>query len=65
MIPKKEGTFTIQHDGKDYSGFYCVEKDMITVNSAYGDKTAHLGSMPPQTLARMLLREIIIEKLKK
>ena len=59
MRYKTEGTVTIQHNGKDYSGFYRVDGEMIKVYSAHGDKTTQLGSMPPEALAQMLLREIV------
>lgn len=46
MIPKKEGIVIIQYKGKDYSGFYHVEANMIKVISKYGDKTTQLRSAP-------------------
>jgi len=39
MNPKNEGTVTINRDGKEYSGRYRVDRDLLTVSSTYGTKT--------------------------
>jgi len=65
MTSKKEGIVIIQYKGKDYSGFYHVEANMIKVISKYGDRTTQLHSAPPEVSARILLYQIISKKLKK
>jgi hypothetical protein len=39
-------------------GLYKVEHDMITVTYNGREKTTQVGGMPPETLARQLLREL-------
>lgn len=59
MAYKNEGTITVNHNGKDYSATYRIEKGVITVRTVYGSKSTQLGSSPPESLARMLLSEMI------
>jgi len=56
MQPKE---FRIEHAGKTHTGTFTVSSGLITVISAYGTKTTQVGSTPPETLAGMLLRELI------
>lgn len=49
-------------DGKrKYTGWYIIEDDLITVRSAYGNKSTQLGghAETPEVLARILLRELV------
>jgi len=56
---------TVEHEGKTYSATYSVERDIITVSSFdFGWKSAQIGGMPPLTLARLLLHEMITEFLR-
>lgn len=52
---------TIEINGKSYSGRYEVNRKVLTLSSSYGTKSTQLGSLPAETLAKMLLREIIGE----
>ena len=38
-----------------------VEGTMVTVRTATGTKSAQIGSMPPDFLARVLMRELFYE----
>lgn len=39
-------------------GRYKVESGMITVTCVHGTKTTHVGGLPPDSLARLLLSEM-------
>lgn len=45
-------------DGKEIVGRYIVERKVVTVTSAYGQRSTQLGGSPAETIARMLLREL-------
>lgn len=50
----------IQHNDKEYQGRYAIERGVITVTAAgYGRKSTQLGSSSPESLARLLLGELI------
>lgn len=67
MNPKNEGTVTINRDGKEYSGRYRVDRDLLTVSSTYGTKITQIisPSSDPVPLAEILLREIVKENINK
>jgi hypothetical protein len=48
----------IETDGRRVTGTYVVEAGMITVSSASGSKTTHVGNTPTEVLARLLLSEL-------
>ncbi|HWI05560.1 MAG TPA: hypothetical protein VNT52_17270 [Acidimicrobiales bacterium] len=50
---------TVEIDGQTFSGSYEVARGIITVSTAYGRKSTQVGSTPPDTLARILLRELV------
>jgi hypothetical protein len=50
---------TIDLDGKIYQGSYSVERGMITVWAAGGSKTTQVGNIPVETLAKILLSELV------
>ena len=52
----------VESDGVTYKGTYVVEKGIIRVSSGFGFKKTQLGSMPADTLAKMLLLEIVREE---
>ena len=55
-----KSTVTIEHEGKTYSALYWTEKRIVKVSSLeLGQTSAHLGSMTPLALARLLLEEMI------
>jgi len=50
-------------EGQRYRGMYQIEKGGIRVTlSAGGSKWAHLGGMSTDTLARLLLGELVVEE---
>lgn len=51
----------MQYNGNTYSAEYTIEGGMITVSGNGGSKTTQVGGTPEDTLARMLLRELINE----
>ena len=52
-------TVVIEHKGKVYQGAYHVERGLITVSYDNRQVVTKTGPMPPATLARMILREIV------
>jgi hypothetical protein len=55
------GTEFFYEDGaRKYRGWYTIEDDLITVRSAYGNRTTQLGGHAdtPELMARILLREL-------
>ena len=52
---------TIQRAGKSVKGRYCVTNGQVTVAAWSGTKTAQLGILPAERLAKMLLRELAFE----
>ena len=60
--PTNRGQVRIEHDGKTYRASYKVEKGILTVS--VGDRiiSTPLRSMPPETLARMILREMVEDR---
>lgn len=65
------GTVTIERGGKTYRGTWTLESArspetrMLTLTTEAGSKCTQLGSLPPGTLARMLLGEIVREQASK
>ncbi len=50
---------TVERKGKTYHANYIIEKGLIQVSAMGRTLTTHLGSLPPDVQARMILREII------
>jgi len=48
-------------NGKTYSGTYTVESKMVTVWTAMGQKTTQISGGAAQTLARLMLGELVRE----
>jgi hypothetical protein len=46
-------------DGQSYRGKYAVDGLLLRVKHGLVEKTTSLGSMPPEVLAKRLLREIV------
>ncbi len=53
---------SIKYDDKIYEGTYTVSQGMIIVSTEKRTKTTHLGDMPVEALARMLLIELVRER---
>jgi hypothetical protein len=50
--------FTFEHKGKTYSGTFEVRAKMVHVSTEFGRKSTQLGSTPPETLAKIMGREM-------
>ncbi len=53
-------TVSVEVDGKAYDGTYTVQSKVVTVESIYGAGSTQVGGLPPQAVARLLLREIVV-----
>ena len=49
----------VEIDGKTHSGRVELSPGLVTVSTAYGNKTAQIGGSPVESIARTLLREIV------
>jgi hypothetical protein len=58
---------TTEVDGKTYSGRGRGSQDgkTVTVNSAFGSKTSHIGGLTASDVARLMLGELVREHLRK
>jgi hypothetical protein len=60
--PDPWNTITLTHEGRTYEGRYRLEsKNWLRVQYRGVSKETHLGSTPPDGLARLLLSELIRE----
>ena len=53
----KEQSISVRHQGRMHDIFYSVENGTIKVSTKYGSKTAKLGDMAPQAMARQIFQE--------
>jgi hypothetical protein len=51
--------FTFDYKEKTYSGTFEVRAKMVHVSTEFGRKSTHLGSTPPEALAKMMGREMV------
>lgn len=51
-----------EHNGKQTSGFYRVEGAVVSVQYRGLIKHTQIGNSPPETLARMMISEMIREE---
>ena len=62
----KAKNISIDVGGKNYIGrYYLKSKRILTVISNYGSETTQLGGLTEESLARMLLSELVNKYLKK
>ena len=63
-LPPVSHPIIVTYNGKDYSGSYQMNGDIITVNYAGYSKTTQLGGSAgyPESLAKIMMAEIIKEK---
>lgn len=54
-------TITVESEGKTYTASYNVSKGVITVSTGLDSKSTQVGGLPPEHLAKLLLRELIRE----
>lgn len=55
----------VEFEGKSYRVTYSVEKDMITVRTAFDSKPAVVGASPPEVLARIMAGEMLADAKRK
>jgi hypothetical protein len=54
---------TAEFLGRSLKGSYCMSRDgLVTVQTAGGSKTAHLGGSPAIYVAKRLLRALAVEE---
>ena len=54
-------TIEVTVDGRKYRGSWARDESMVQVRTPHGDRTTQIGSTPPLTLAKMMLRELARE----
>jgi hypothetical protein len=52
-------------DGKRYEGTYAIESGVVRVSSPYGSDATQIGNSSPETIARILLAELVTKYLRK
>ena len=50
---------SINREGKNYKGYYEMDRRMITVHYDFKQTTTQLGASNPEILAHLLLSELI------
>ena len=53
---------TVEVQGQTHSGLWKVSGDTITVQTLHGSKTAQVAQSPPETLAWLMLLELVREE---
>jgi hypothetical protein len=51
---------SVEVDDKTYFGRYSVEQGLVTVHYMARQNVTQAGRSPPESIARMLLRELVI-----
>ena len=59
----------IEIEGQSYTGSYQINdgkrpREMMVTSARFGSRTTELGDTPPNLLARMLLRELVLKGLR-
>jgi hypothetical protein len=49
---------TVEYEGRDINGSYKFIDDMVVVRTKFGTKTAQLGFLTPEQMAKKLIREL-------
>lgn len=55
----KTREISVEIDGKKFTGSYILSGGVVTVSTPHGLRSAQLGGMTPEGLARILLRETV------
>jgi hypothetical protein len=58
-VPSVRTPISITRDGKIFTGHYTIAGEMITVTYGEESRTTQLGVSPPDSLARVMLAEMI------
>jgi hypothetical protein len=59
--PPRPVPVSIEVNGKTYNGTYTVDGSIISVSFALGSKRTQIGGSSPESLARVMLCELIRE----
>jgi len=51
----------IELNGKRFAGRYIVKNRIVTVTSGFGEKSTQVGGSNPESLARIILEELVRE----
>lgn len=51
----------IEINGKEYSGRYIVKRSIVSVISSFGEKSTQVGGSAPESIARLMLGELVRE----
>lgn len=54
-----EKEITVEENGETYKGRYKIEKRMVHVMSAFGYESTQIGGSEPETIAKMILGELV------
>jgi hypothetical protein len=57
--PTAVKTVTVTIKGVTHHGTYFVQSSMVHVHSTLGSKTTQVGGSPPETVAKLLLSELV------
>jgi hypothetical protein len=49
----------IEVNGRTYEGRYVIEGGLVRATSDYGEKTTQIGDSPVETVAKLLLHELV------
>ena len=52
---------TVTVDGTEHHGTYYVQEKILHARSFHGQKATQLGELSPQSMARIMLLEMVLE----
>ena len=52
---------TVTINGVPHNGTYFVQSSMVHVQSMLGSKATQVGGSPPETIAKLLLSELVLK----
>lgn len=59
--PPQSWPVSVELNGKTYTGTYEVDAGIVTVRTLMGSKNTQVGGSTPQTLAPLMLSELVKE----
>ncbi|GEC36472.1 hypothetical protein JOH52_000825 [Sinorhizobium meliloti] len=62
VLKRSPEEISVEIGGLTYHGAFWTDKDLVTLRTAYGIKTRTQGATPADTIARELLRELVLER---
>jgi len=61
MSRRNEGEVSVEVEGETITAHYTVDRGLVKVSWGMGSKTTQVGSSEPESIARLLLRELAQE----